>query len=474
MRRERWTIWIFLALLWACALLPWLSWRAFIWEEGNNAGLARNILEHGNLLRPVLFGVSWSEKPSLLPWLIAGLSKLAGGVTEVTARLPAILSVLATALMVQALTRRYASVRASIFAAATFMFCPLLLQKLTIAEPDTLITALSFGAFMLWWNATELGAPSWRRWIGCGALLVVLAMAKGPQPVGFFALGVGIYLLLTGRWRDVPGLFVCLLMPLAATLAWAVNGYTPGEEREWLRYMRLQRLPATIAGYVTHNAHTVGQLLLEMFPAWLVLPFLPAPWRRAGVADAPAVILPLLCYATACTAVLLVWPFALSRYAMPIAPAIAVLGGIAWDRIPLPQFKWLRDVATGAAVVLAIYQLALVNVLIPMVPDRFANSRNNGERIAATIASAPAPVYCERPFDGNQMFYTRLKMACLDDDDVLKITAPAWLIAWEEDLDVLAKKRPDLEIRRMLVTRASYEIVTAYLAPRAAAPVPRP
>ena len=338
--RERLKTWGAIGLLWACAVLPHLGARSFIWEEGTNAELARDMLARGDLLRPLLHGAAWVEKPSLLPWLIAAVSKLAGTVNEWTARLPAMLAVLATAFMVQALARRYASLSASVFAALAFMFCPLLLQKLTIAEPDTLITALSFAAFVTWWDGAERGAVSIARWIGCGLLLAVLAMAKGPQPVGFFALGVGLHLVLARRWRELPGLILCLACPLAVTLAWAYAVYRPDGETAtaWLQYLRLAKHPKnpTLPQYLAGNGRTAVQLVLELLPGLMLLPFLPPPWRRDQAADdGPRVIAPLICYATACTAVLLLWPLALSRYAMPIAPAVAVLAARTLELPPL-------------------------------------------------------------------------------------------------------------------------------------------
>jgi len=474
MGRERLKVWGAIGLLWACAVLPNLGSRAFIWEEGTNAELARGMLAGGDWLRPLLHGVPWVEKPSLLPWLIAALSKLAGGVNEWTARLPSMLSVLATVLMVQALTRRYASLPASVFAALSFMFCPLLLQKLTIAEPDTLITALSFAAFVAWWNGAERGAVSLARWFGCGLLLAVLAMAKGPQPVGFFALGVGLFVVIERRWHELPGLIGCLLCPLAATLAWGLAVYRPDGDTAtaWLQYLRLAKHPKspTLWQYLAGNGRTTAQLALELLPGLMLLPFLPAPWKRDRAADAPRVIAPLICYAAACTAVLLVWPLALSRYAMPIAPAVAVLAGIAWDRLTGVRLVHLRRVASGIVAAIAIYQLVLVIVVVPYLPERFGSARIDGGKIAQAIATQPAPVYCEEPANNDQFFYADVPIYCYKWDQYLAIKAPAWLLASSEDLDDLARARPELEIRRVLATKAGSQVVTALILPRKSAP----
>jgi 4-amino-4-deoxy-L-arabinose transferase-like glycosyltransferase len=212
LRRPR-AVPIIVLLVWACVVLPTLTLHSFIWEEGTNAEIARDVLAHGHFPVPIVYGIPWLEKPSLLPWLIAGVAAVTGQVNEWSARLPAMISVLLTALMVQGLTRLYASLQASLFAALCFLFAPLLLQKLAIAEPDTLITLLSFAAFLVWWNGIAAGGVSILRWIVCGLLLAALVMAKGPQPAGFFALGTAAYLMVERRWRDLPGWLLCMNRP---------------------------------------------------------------------------------------------------------------------------------------------------------------------------------------------------------------------------------------------------------------------
>jgi len=58
-RSLRWPA-AWLVLAWAVAVLPNLTMRSFIWEEGNNAALARDILERGNLLEPSINGMHWA------------------------------------------------------------------------------------------------------------------------------------------------------------------------------------------------------------------------------------------------------------------------------------------------------------------------------------------------------------------------------------------------------------------------------
>ena len=278
LRRPR-AVPIIVLLVWACAVLPNLTLHSFIWEEGTNPEIARDVLAHGHFLVPIVYGIPWLEKPSLLPWLIAGVAAVTGQVNEWSARLPAMISVLLTALMVQGLTRRYASLQASLFAALCFLFAPLLLQKLAIAEPDTLITLLSFAAFLVWWNGIAAGGVSILRWIVCGLLLAALVMAKGPQPAGFFALGTATYLMVERRWRDLPGWLLCMIVPLAAAIAWGVAVYQTGVEATWLSYARLTT-PPTLHGYIASNSYSAVSLILQMLPATLILPFVVSAQRQ--------------------------------------------------------------------------------------------------------------------------------------------------------------------------------------------------
>ena len=112
-------------LAWALLALPNLQMRSFIWEEGTNAEIARDVLTHGRFIEPLIYGTRWAEKPSLLPWLIAAVAALTGQVDEWSSRLPPMIAVLGTTLLVHALARRAASRAAALFAAAAFLLSPL-------------------------------------------------------------------------------------------------------------------------------------------------------------------------------------------------------------------------------------------------------------------------------------------------------------------------------------------------------------
>lgn len=453
---------LLIVLLWACAVFPNLTLRSFLWEEGTNAEIARDVLAHRDFLQPIIYGIPWHEKPSLLPWLIAGVAAVTGDVNEWSARLPAMASVLLTALLVQWLTRRYASLNASLFAALSFLFCPMLLQKLTIAEPDTIVTLLSFAAFVVWWNGEATGGATIVRWIGCGCALAALAMAKGPQPAGYFVIGVGAYLMLGHRWRDLSNLFVCTMLPTAAIIAWGAAVYRPGDAATWLSYARLSSPPGLL-DYIVGNMRSLIMLVVELLPALIVLPFAPWPWRRdRTAADVPPIVAPLLLYSSLCTLALIVWPGANSRYAMPIAPSLAVLAGIGWDALEKSKYSILRRLTGALLCLLLIYQFILVAVIMPLFCDRFGASRNAGKAIERAIGAAPAPAFCTG-LDTNQLFYTRVPLRCIDAVGMASITPPAWLIIPSDWLPAFARLRPDLDVRVVVETTSGPRLTATRL-----------
>ncbi|MEI8340376.1 MAG: glycosyltransferase family 39 protein [Verrucomicrobiota bacterium] len=436
-------------LVWAMAVLPNLTVRSFIWDEGIIAVIARDIVGHGKFLEPSVFGVRWCEEPALLPWFIAATARYTGGVHEWSARLPSMLGVLVTSLFVFGLARRHASEVAAFFAAGCFLFCPLLLQKLTIAEPDTVITAFSFAALFCFRGRGQPGRVDLLRWIVCGLLLSLCALAKGPQPVAFFALGVGGYILAGRRWNDLPGLVFCLLMPAGAVLIWGWMVYRPGDFSVWLGYMRIGNHLSRM-DYILERFNFTGSLLLELIPATFLVPFLfyrSGQVRTAGQNE----LIRLLCwYAGAATLVLFFWTGARTRYAMPAAPAVAVLAGIAFDQIRHRSLL-LGRVAVSILAGLFLYQMALVWVIMPVYADRFGSTRTDGRIIDRILQPFSAlPVFNVGGQDADELFYVNHPIRRIELCDAALIKPPAILLIEPVVQAGLEKQRPDLNFQPLV------------------------
>ena len=453
--------WVWILGAWAVASLPNLAVRSFRWEEGNYAVMARDMLARGDLLEPTIFGLRWAEKPALLAWLIAGTARLTGTVDEWSARLFPMLAILATALLVERFTRRYAGRAAALFAAMAFMLCPMLLRKIRIAEPDTIITLLSFVALVVWWTGEERGRVSLGRWLASGALLATLAMAKGPQPVGFFALGVGGYIVVRRRWTALPGLALCLALPAAATLAWAAAVYRGDQDLSvWFTYLRVHDLRFNVRHYVRERLRFAVGLPIDLLPSTLLIPAALRAWRRAPRDDgSPSPILPLAAYAGLCTLALLVWPGTKTRYAMPIAPAVAVMAGLAFG--PLIQRRhWTAVAALAATVGLFVYQIVLVTVVIPHNVLKYSAPRRRAPILDAALAASPAPVFTIGKAQANKLFYLTHPIVSVGPDNPV-LQAPAWVFGSRRQLERLRALRPDLDVREVMPAISGAGLVLA-------------
>ena len=207
------------------------------------------------------------------------------------------LAILATALLVERFTRRYAGRAPVLFAA--WRSCSARCSSGRSGSPSRTRSSRCCCS-----PPSSCGGPARsaarvpRRWLACGGLLAILAMAKGPQPVGFFALGVGGYIVVRRRWTALPGLVLCLALPAAATLAWAAASL-PGRPGPlvWFTYLRVHDLRFNARHYVRERLRFAVGLPIDLLPSTLLIPAALRAWRRAPRDDgSPSPVLPLAAY----------------------------------------------------------------------------------------------------------------------------------------------------------------------------------
>ena len=208
-----------------------------------------------------------------------------GGVNEWAVRLPPLLMTLATAVMVQQAARRYRVSRGfALLAGLAFLLSPMILEKAAVGETDTTVTAASFAAFLVWSGGLGRRHSGWWRWLVCSLLLCLAALAKGPIPLAYLALGVFFYDLALGRKADLWALVLALLPPLVLVLLWALTVHQTGDGHVWLKEMRLVVYAKPLLFYLVRPFLFLGELLLVLCP-WLILAFpalRPRAWLNRG------------------------------------------------------------------------------------------------------------------------------------------------------------------------------------------------
>lgn len=351
----------------AALFLPSIGNRPlYLPDEARYALLARNMVEAGHWLVPHIGSEVHMEKPPLFIWLIAVVSLLAGGVTELAATLPAALSGIAavalTCLFGCRLFRRRVGLLAGLILATTpnyFLYARMALADMTV----TLFVV--FSAWMFWETVIRPGAPSRPIalfWIG----LALAFSAKGP--VGLMpVLAFGAFLWLETGWRGLSRLRPLTGAGILAVISapWALAFALQGEASYVQTVLIEDYLVPHVLPWRTlwELFYILGPLGIGFLP-WSL--FLPTAAHRGYSRNADTELRRkfrfLICWVATYAILITLMPNKRDRYLLPVYPALALMVGWLWDqwwprtrdtRIRLLGWLW-GVLAVGGAVALLL------------------------------------------------------------------------------------------------------------------------
>jgi hypothetical protein len=214
---------LLLAALVLAIFLPGLAARD-LWnpDEPRYAAVALEMRESGSWFVPRLNGRVYSEKPPLHFWSIALVSAIPGVSLEAAARLPSILAVLATLLLVADLAARLFDRRAAWPAAFVLGSAMKLLWQGRIGQIDMTLVALVTAAMWCFVRGLVQERPGFYRGFFLFAGLATLA--KGPVGLLPPLFGILLFAFGTGRRRVLGEMRIAtgLLIWVAVVLAWLV------------------------------------------------------------------------------------------------------------------------------------------------------------------------------------------------------------------------------------------------------------
>jgi len=220
--------------LWAVVYLRRLDTPLAVYDEGIYAASARLLLRTGSVLVPRIQGGLggiephlFLEKPPLVIWLQAGSIALLGP-TELAVRLPSVLFVLGTALLVFWWGARVVSRRAGGFAAVVFLATPHVFEGMNGGRDGATDPALVFfgtlSLALLWVGLTDRRG---RYVVAAGVAGGLAALVKGVAVFTFVAAAVGLLVAYRDRVQIRP-------VVAAAGAALLVGGWWPA--LMWARF----------------------------------------------------------------------------------------------------------------------------------------------------------------------------------------------------------------------------------------------
>ncbi len=381
--------WVLITVALGCALcLPFLGQRPFYAEEGRRALQVIALLNGGSWWRLDVGGMLYIAKPPMLPWLMALSSFVTGGLNEWAVRLPSVVAVIVAALAsggiaaILARSQRLDSraLLAGLAASVAFLTCPSIIERSRIGETDLVVTAsiaVAFWAFLLARSKDEF--PLWS-WAAIGLSLAVAGLAKGPIPLAFAAVPIMATFLLDRAYGRTAIAALVLALSLSPLAFWAYANSGGDEKMIWLDETRLAAF-----SWLSSAQGWLPLLHLNQVPRWLfgMMPWLTAAgwyvWRRRGEVRNDPLLRAVLFYAIPVSVLVLLWPGARGRYAVPaIVPMMALAGAFI-------ATHWNSSTARRLFALCAVL-LSLVAVGLTLTTGRAASNAEFRDNVAALKA----------------------------------------------------------------------------------------
>ncbi len=382
--------WLSLLVFVAIIYCSFLGLRPLRFEEGRRAVQAIAILDGQSLWLLETLGQPYVNKPPLLPWLMALFGTALGSLNELAVRAPPVTAVLVGAFSAAAMARKLVKTDlrnlAALGAGLAYLTSPYMLLKGRVGETDTLVTALAGVAFLIWSSARLENRLRPVHWIAITACLAGILFTKGPIPTAFVLAPILVTAALDRNWRECGMAIGATIFAAIPLITWIAINLAVTNPMVWAREMR-------VAGRHWDLDYLLFLLRLGEIPAgvasvlpWAIVAGVYMLHRRSQPRrEDDWLYRALLLYAVPVAIVVLLWPSAHGRYAMPASWPVAVLAGIAiasWRR-----YRIISSVIAATVIGAILLQLGTI-ISIKVIP-KYKRQRIAANALHATMNNIP-------------------------------------------------------------------------------------
>lgn len=376
---------LLVVLLVGALYLPWLGHTALVHEETRRAVIARTMMDSGDYLVPQLAERIYLAKPPIFNWTIAAASAPVGEVTEFTARLPSVIALGLTALLLVFTVGRRLGPPGQWLLGLSVPLTGELMHKAVLAEIDLVFTLLVTASLWVWFELDQRGRRGLALWLPPALLVAAAFLTKREPGLVFYYLAIGGYLLHQRRLFELfrPAHLVAASVTLALIGSWialmAARVGGPGPLVANLQEQVLERgISSDAVDYLVHFATYPLEVLGAALPFSVLL--LPLAWRgvRRAVRERHGRIASF-----ALIAVLINLPIywlradSAVRYFLPMFPTLLVLCAVVFDvfaartaDLPVAARRTLHGAGIGLLVLCGVFAAAgLVLALPGAFPD---------------------------------------------------------------------------------------------------------
>lgn len=329
----------------ALIFLPRLDSLPYRGEEPRRVVSSYELLQSGNWFVPTIQQEVFLSRPPLQNWVIAATGMIRGNFDHLTGRLPSVLCVLLTALLIYYYSLSSLSRGTALLASLFFLTMPQVIQLGRTAETELMFTLFLSGSFLLWHRGEMKNWPNTLKWTVAYFLLACATLTKGiNQAPVYFAAIIGINLLINRRLHTLLSaghlLGLSLFCLIVGFWQWGFVHYV-GAKTGWLMHMgdvAMRFNDNGIKKYITHGITFPFELFAVMLPWSILLPVClkPSFWQQRMPAQAKPVA--IFCLGAIAITILSVWipPGAQTRYYMPLFPCFAILAAIVAETVCRP------------------------------------------------------------------------------------------------------------------------------------------
>jgi 4-amino-4-deoxy-L-arabinose transferase-like glycosyltransferase len=341
-------------------------------EEPTRAQIAREMVQSGDAIVPREQGEPFLSRPPLQNWLIALSCQVLGRWDAIGVRAPSILATLLTSLLIYGYGRSFLSRTGSFAAAVAFATMGDMFQTGRLAETEAVFILLVTASLLVWHGGIVRGWNDAWSWCAGYTLMVLAALAKGPQAPTYFLTSVTVYLVATGQWKRLftRAHFLGATVGLVILAAWMVPFYRQlgwtGTRSVWLGDSAIRFRDWKIGEVVSHLLVFPLEVFGCMMPWSALLLLYLSPRVRGSLREArPQVVFVTICLALGFSSCWLP-PGGVSRYFSPLYPCVAVLIGAVIERCsradapPVFARAWWGFASVTAAVMFVAAGFALV------------------------------------------------------------------------------------------------------------------
>ncbi|MGB7582796.1 MAG: glycosyltransferase family 39 protein [Sedimentisphaerales bacterium] len=273
---------LFLILLfaWAVIYLPGLGRQGLRGEEGRRVLPAVEMLKTGNWVLPRIADMDYYNKPPGINWLVAASFVLTGEQSELTARLPSVVFALIFVVFLIWMPIPWLDLEARLIGAIIFLTTSVIIEKGRLIEIETVYTALTGIAILLWLSIWSRNGSNRLLWLAPSIVLAFGMLVKGPFILLFFYSVVISVLYYSKKLKSLFSIWhfvgcVIILLPFCIWLLLAFQQTSASKISSQMTNQLLIRIIDKID--ILYWGHNFIMEFMNFLP-WLV--FLPMLWRE--------------------------------------------------------------------------------------------------------------------------------------------------------------------------------------------------